>query len=179
MVCCWTPRGHSHRPAHAHERTPTTRTHPHADEDDDARYAQDELGDQPFHDHGYEDLADAASGKGAFDVMLTTYTLFERVGASNRCVLRPARRQHASAPPCMLAARLLSHARPPHTHMCVCVPRSRVCGHSADRSFLRKWKWSQMVMDEAHALKNANSQRSKRLRKLARGARGAVRALAG
>jgi hypothetical protein len=55
------------------------------DEDDDNRYAQDEYGDQPFHDHGYEDLADAASGKGAFDVMLTTYTLFERVGASNRC----------------------------------------------------------------------------------------------
>lgn len=54
------------------------------DEDDDNRYAQDEYGDQPFHDHGYEDLADAASGKGAFDVMLTTYTLFERVGASNR-----------------------------------------------------------------------------------------------
>jgi hypothetical protein len=57
-----------------------------ADEDDDNRYAQDEYGDQPFHDHGYEDLADAASGKGAFDVMLTTYTLFERVGASNRRV---------------------------------------------------------------------------------------------
>jgi len=38
---------------------------------------------------------------------------------------------------------------------------------SADRAFLRKWKWSQMVMDEAHALKNANSQRSRRLRKLA------------
>lgn len=54
------------------------------DEDDDGRYAQDEYGEQPFHDHGYEDLADAASGKGAFDVMLTTYTLFERVGASNR-----------------------------------------------------------------------------------------------
>lgn len=40
---------------------------------------------------------------------------------------------------------------------------------SADRAFLRKWKWSQMVMDEAHALKNANSQRSRRLRKLAAG----------
>jgi SNF2 family DNA or RNA helicase len=40
---------------------------------------------------------------------------------------------------------------------------------SADRTFLRKWKWSQMVMDEAHALKNANSQRSRRLRKLATG----------
>jgi SWI/SNF-related matrix-associated actin-dependent regulator 1 of chromatin subfamily A len=44
-----------------------------------------------------------------------------------------------------------------------------LCLHhrSADRAFLRKWKWSQMVMDEAHALKNANSQRSRRLRKLA------------
>jgi hypothetical protein len=43
------------------------------------------------------------------------------------------------------------------------------CFCSADRAFLRKWKWSQMVMDEAHALKNANSQRSRRLRKLAAG----------
>lgn len=56
-----------------------------AEDEDDNRYAQEEFGEQPFHDHGYEDLADAASGKGAFDVMLTTYTLFERVGASNRC----------------------------------------------------------------------------------------------
>eukprot|EP00879_Flechtneria_rotunda_P017507 GHRR01018356.1.p1 GENE.GHRR01018356.1~~GHRR01018356.1.p1 ORF type:complete len:1057 (+),score=419.84 GHRR01018356.1:236-3406(+) len=99
-----------------------------SEDEDDNRYAQDEFGEQPFHDHGYEDLADAASGKGAFDVMLTTYTLFERVGASN----------------------------------------------SADRAFLRKWKWSQMLLDEAHALKNANSQRSRRLRKLAAGCRGRV-----
>lgn len=55
-----------------------------AEDEDDNRYAQEEFGEQPFQDHGYEDLADAASGKGAFDVMLTTYTLFERVGASNR-----------------------------------------------------------------------------------------------
>eukprot|EP00882_Tetradesmus_deserticola_P026229 GHRQ01028894.1.p2 GENE.GHRQ01028894.1~~GHRQ01028894.1.p2 ORF type:complete len:125 (-),score=38.65 GHRQ01028894.1:483-857(-) len=58
---------------------------PLAEDEDDNRYAQEEFGEQPFQDHGYEDLADAASGKGAFDVMLTTYTLFERVGASNRC----------------------------------------------------------------------------------------------
>eukprot|EP00878_Enallax_costatus_P014375 GHUV01015035.1.p1 GENE.GHUV01015035.1~~GHUV01015035.1.p1 ORF type:complete len:687 (+),score=273.54 GHUV01015035.1:305-2365(+) len=99
-----------------------------SEDEDDNRYAQEEFGEQPFHDHGYEDLADAASGKGAFDVMLTTYTLFERVGASN----------------------------------------------SADRAFLKKWKWSQMMLDEAHALKNANSQRSRRLRKLASGCRGRV-----
>ncbi|WIA09411.1 hypothetical protein OEZ85_008816 [Tetradesmus obliquus] len=99
-----------------------------SEDEDDNRYAQEEFGEQPFHDHGYEDLADAASGKGAFDVMLTTYTLFERVGASN----------------------------------------------SADRAFLRKWKWSQMLLDEAHALKNAASQRSRRLRKLAAGCRGRV-----
>jgi SWI/SNF-related matrix-associated actin-dependent regulator 1 of chromatin subfamily A len=45
---------------------------------------------------------------------------------------------------------------------------------SADRAFLRKWKWSQMLLDEAHALKNAASQRSRRLRKLAGGCRGRV-----
>ncbi|KAF6259017.1 SNF2 family N-terminal domain-containing protein [Scenedesmus sp. NREL 46B-D3] len=99
-----------------------------SEDEDDNRYAQEEFGEGPFQDHGYEDLADAASGKGAFDVMLTTYTLFERVGASN----------------------------------------------SADRAFLRKWRWSQMLLDEAHALKNAASQRSRRLRKLASGCRGRV-----
>jgi hypothetical protein len=31
-----------------------------------------------------EDLTSASSGEPAFDVMLTTYTLFEREGASNR-----------------------------------------------------------------------------------------------
>lgn len=51
------------------------------------------------------------------------------------------------------------------------VPLPLVLPCSADRTFLRKWKWSQMVMDEAHALKNANSQRSRRLRKLAAGER--------
>lgn len=45
---------------------------------------------------------------------------------------------------------------------------------SADRAFLKKWKWSQMMLDEAHALKNANSQRSRRLRKLAASCRGRV-----
>jgi hypothetical protein len=39
--------------------------------------------------------------------------------------------------------------------------------HSTDRAFLRKWKWSQVVMDEAHALKNAASSRARRLRRLA------------
>ena len=45
---------------------------------------------------------------------------------------------------------------------------------SADRTFLRKWKWSQIILDEAHALKNASSARSKRLRRLASEARGRV-----
>jgi SWI/SNF-related matrix-associated actin-dependent regulator 1 of chromatin subfamily A len=38
---------------------------------------------------------------------------------------------------------------------------------STDRAFLRKWAWSQVVMDEAHALKNAASSRARRLRRLA------------
>jgi hypothetical protein len=46
--------------------------------------------------------------------------------------------------------------------------------NSADRTFLRKWKWSQIILDEAHALKNASSARSKRLRRLASEARGRV-----
>ena len=33
----------------------------------------------------------------------------------------------------------------------------------ADRSFLRKWPWSHLVLDEAHALKNASAMRTKRL----------------
>lgn len=33
----------------------------------------------------------------------------------------------------------------------------------ADRSFLKKWQWSHLVLDEAHAVKNANAMRTKRL----------------
>ncbi|GLC48685.1 hypothetical protein PLESTB_000125600 [Pleodorina starrii] len=66
------------------------------------------------------------SGKGGgcgglFDVLLTTYTVWEREG--------PA--------------------------------------YGIDRAFLSKWPWSHVVMDEAHALKNSSSTRSKKLRKVA------------
>lgn len=33
-----------------------------------------------------------------------------------------------------------------------------------DRSFLRKWAWSHLTMDEAHAVKNRHAARTKRLR---------------
>lgn len=64
----------------------TSPASPAAEDEDDNRYAQEEFGEQPFTDASYEDLAHPASGRSAFDVMLTTYTLFERVGQSNRCV---------------------------------------------------------------------------------------------
>ncbi|KAA6428197.1 MAG: SNF2 family DNA-dependent ATPase [Trebouxia sp. A1-2] len=37
----------------------------------------------------------------------------------------------------------------------------------ADRSFLKKWQWSHLVLDEAHAVKNANAMRTKRLTSVA------------
>ncbi|GFR44725.1 hypothetical protein Agub_g6050, partial [Astrephomene gubernaculifera] len=58
---------------------------------------------------------------GLFDVLLTTYTLWEREGAN----------------------------------------------YGIDRAFLSKWPWSHVVMDEAHALKNSSSTRSRKLRKVA------------
>ncbi|KAL0021639.1 hypothetical protein WJX77_003224 [Trebouxia sp. C0004] len=36
----------------------------------------------------------------------------------------------------------------------------------ADRTFLKKWQWSHLLLDEAHALKNANAMRTKRLTSL-------------
>jgi len=33
----------------------------------------------------------------------------------------------------------------------------------ADRSFLKRWQWSHLLLDEAHAVKNANAMRTKRL----------------
>lgn len=61
---------------------------------------------------------------GLFDVMLTTYTVWEREGAT----------------------------------------------YSIDRAFLSKWAWSHVVMDEAHALKNSLSTRTRKLCRVAQGA---------
>ncbi|KAK9819591.1 hypothetical protein WJX72_000080 [[Myrmecia] bisecta] len=36
-----------------------------------------------------------------------------------------------------------------------------------DRAFLQRWQWSHLLMDEAHAVKNRNAARTKRLRRLA------------
>lgn len=33
----------------------------------------------------------------------------------------------------------------------------------ADRSFLKKWQWSHLLLDEAHAVKNTGAMRTKRL----------------
>ncbi|KAL3132188.1 hypothetical protein ABBQ32_008788 [Trebouxia sp. C0010 RCD-2024] len=37
----------------------------------------------------------------------------------------------------------------------------------ADRSFMKKWKWSHLLLDEAHAVKNATAMRTKRLTRVA------------
>lgn len=33
----------------------------------------------------------------------------------------------------------------------------------ADRSFFKKWRWSHLLLDEAHAVKNASAMRTRRL----------------
>ncbi|KAG2446661.1 hypothetical protein HYH02_008231 [Chlamydomonas schloesseri] len=95
-------------------------------EDDEAADPTEEEEVDEDDDHGGAAPVIRQKGKGGgcgglFDVMLTTYTLWEREGAN----------------------------------------------YSIDRSFLSKWPWSHVVMDEAHALKNSSSTRSKKLRKVA------------
>lgn len=34
-----------------------------------------------------------------------------------------------------------------------------------DRKFLKSWKWSHLILDEAHAVKNSNAMRTVRLNK--------------
>ena len=40
-----------------------------------------------------------------------------------------------------------------------------------DRGFLEKWRWSHLIMDEAHALKNRNASRTTRLRRVSNASR--------
>lgn len=48
----------------------------------------------------------------------------------------------------------------------LCSPEQRL-----DRGFLEKWRWSHLIMDEAHALKNRNASRTTRLRRVSNASR--------
>jgi SNF2 family DNA or RNA helicase len=47
-----------------------------------------------------------------------------------------------------------------------CSPEQRL-----DRAFLERWRWSHLIMDEAHALKNRNASRTTRLRRVSNASR--------
>ena len=120
-----------------------------------------------------------------FNVMLTCYTLFERdrcsLAGAGRCAaclqqgttlsriatsrrhkvsLQPSSGGRACMPPGPHASAPLPCLPPP------CSPEQRL-----DRGFLEKWRWSHLIMDEAHALKNRNASRTTRLRRIANASR--------
>jgi hypothetical protein len=137
---------------------------------------------------------DAPLQPAPFNVMLTCYTLFER----DRCARgRPAAapcgagvglgtacagcRWLKDGTVCLmrdipdgllrrvcLQLNVLSHPAsmfafaPPPLHS----PEQRL-----DRGFLEKWRWSHLIMDEAHALKNRNASRTTRLRRVSNASR--------
>lgn len=55
---------------------------------------------------------------------------------------------------------------PPPNDAAACSPEQRL-----DRGFLEKWRWSHLIMDEAHALKNRNASRTTRLRRVSNASR--------